>query len=598
MLFRSQGSTSGFVHYDSRHISVEGLPFHTSKGVSVMSVKPEETLRKDTRGLPEGYDPHMFYEYKISTLSQTATGIESFAYKYIPWKYLRSFAFAIDPTGPFKVAPYAITPENRTRVRQTDSVLLKRTFRRKIFNWGYSQVPNYNNQSVCWSPNPQSYNQFVSESSGSVSDQLPLPDEAKDTTSRTRLLGSNQGTMRFFKSYINSPGRTVSKIDTTRQIQDFGPTSPSCSAVGGVTLVDRTGYDTDTWTVMPTAAVFAPSDLITLRTQEYAYLESLISQQAVSMLKDWSPSRRSSTLFRNIVELRDIPRSIASLRATLGDLRSLQTSLGRLKLDKIVFDLKKTSKHIPDEYLSYHFGWKQTYKDLMELLKLPEAMSKKYEFLIRRAGKPTTFRVKRDFTSALSASVPNFDYNTAPFPNEYDILTKSRIERVTQVRLVINATFDFPTPNSVSFRTKDYLDRVGLIPRPTDLYNLTPWTWLLDWFTGLGSYVELIDNMARDDSLINWGFFTAKTSGRLITNRQSKTDNVSRLSIFPNPTITTTSTVVNNHESVLNYECQIRKDAATALSVKTIAGMNLSPYQLSILGALLAQRKAMFIPHS
>ena len=48
--------------------------------------------RYDTRGLPEGYDPHKFYEYRRDTLVKTANGIESFAYKYIPWSIMESFA--------------------------------------------------------------------------------------------------------------------------------------------------------------------------------------------------------------------------------------------------------------------------------------------------------------------------------------------------------------------------------------------------------------------------------------------------------------------------------------------------------------------------
>jgi hypothetical protein len=172
------------------------------------------------------------------------------------------------------------------------------------------------------------------------------------------------------------------------------------------------------------------------------------------------------------------------------------------------------------------------------------------------------------------------------------------LERNTELRLVINANFDFPPLNIVSFRSGQFLDRAGLVPRPTDIYNLVPWTWLVDWFTGLGSYVELIDNMARDDSLINWGMITGKTTGKLITRRTSKVDNTARTSVNNVNVSTVITTVPYAHESTLNYECQIRKDAAAALSVKTTAGPNLNVYQQSIIGAILAQRKGSFTPRS
>jgi len=404
--------------------------------------------------------------------------------------------------------------------------------------------------------------------------------------------------MRFFKSYINSPARRAWKTLKSVQIDDYGP-NPSCSAVGGTTNLNTDSTAIYSYYFEPTAAVLYPWQIEALRDMEYAYLENLISKNAISMLKDWSPHKRSSTLFRNIVELRDIPRSVASLQGTLINLRSLYTSMSKGRLRDIVFDLKKTANDIPNEYLSYHFGWKQTYKDVMELLALPTTLSKKYDFLIKRAGKPTTFRLKREFLSGLSDGLPgSFDYDKAPFPTEYDFQTETVLTRKTELRLVINSTFDFPPPNLISFRSHDVLDRMGLVPRPTDLYNLTPWTWLIDWFTGLGSYVELIDNMARDTSLVNWGMITGKTTGTFATSLSSKTDDESVISgnAVPFSRVYTTRKMV--HTSKLEYECQIRKDVANAFDVKTIAGLNLSAYQLSILGALLAQRKDKFIPRS
>jgi hypothetical protein len=563
-----------------------------------MTINPSEILRIDTRGLPEGYDPHMFYEYRHRTLVEAADGIESFAYKYIPWTYLRSFAIALDPTYPFKVASHRITSENRTRYRSVASVLQKRRRITKNFNISHAQTPNYHGISACWSPTLNETITATFNGDTEITTQPALVDIVVDTTSRSRIIGSEQGTMRFFKSYINSPPRVVRQTEEYKSYLVPAPGIPSlsCSAVGGTGNTRTDSTDTKNVEFVPSAAVLFPNSVTTLRNIEYAYLESLISKNAISMFKEWSPNKRTSTLFRNIVELRDIPRSIASLQKTLGDLRSLYTSLSRGTLRQIVFDLKRTSADIPNEWLSFHFGWKQTYKDVMDLLALPEKLSKKYDFLIKRAGKPTSFKLKRNFTSALVDGLPAFEYDSATM--EYGVIHKTRLERETELRLVINAVFDFPPLNPVSFRSHNYLDRIGLVPRPTDLYNLVPWTWLVDWFTGLGSYVELIDNMARDETLINWGMITGKTTGRLITNRTSKVDNrvTTSVDFVGSSTVINSSTLI--HESALHYECQIRKDAAAALSVKTIAEPNLSAYQQSILGALLAQRKGSFTPRS
>lgn len=159
------------------------------------------------------------------------------------------------------------------------------------------------------------------------------------------------------------------------------------------------------------------------------------------------------------------------------------------------------------------------------------------------------------------------------------------------MRLVVNATFDFPPINSPSFRFNDYLDRLGVRPRVTDVYNLVPWTWLVDWFTGLGNYVELIDNINHDPSLINWGMITCHTEGKLITDWRSKSDISHSFSVFNQGSQNVTEVRDNPHTSVLNYECQTRSDVAGILDVKlTSVPSSLTAYQKSILGALLAQR--------
>jgi hypothetical protein len=123
------------------------------------------------------------------------------------------------------------------------------------------------------------------------------------------------------------------------------------------------------------------------------------------------------------------------------------------------------------------------------------------------------------------------------------------------------------------------------------LYNLIPWTWLIDWFTGLGNYVEIIDNQARDDSLINWGMITGHTTGILTTDLKSFVDDRSYTHEDFVGTTSVISTRQLNHTSTLNYECSVRKDVATIFSVKTTCEPNLSAYQKSIIGAILAQRR-------
>lgn len=59
-----------------------------------------------------------------------------------------------------------------------------------------------------------------------------------------------------------------------------------------------------------------------------------------------------------------------------------------------------------------------------------------------------------------------------------------------------------------------YVDRalelLGMELTPDVVYNLTPWTWLLDWFWSLGSTVNYVSNFGLSNNVLNYAYFTQK----------------------------------------------------------------------------------------
>jgi hypothetical protein len=551
----------------------------------------EPTSYSDTRGLPDGMDTEQLFRYRYDTVVKDAVGFESFLYKLIPYQYVKSFAFAIDPTYRFKVAPSTITAANRTKYRATDSVTLQRKWTRSVSFRSWSQLSNYKGVAVCSSP----YLVYTSSSnpaqSGSLSSQPPLPDILKDTTKRTRLPGSSQGELEFFKASSNSPPRTSLYVVNGRRTVSGNTVGPSCSEVGGVP--DYEVGSTETWltNIFPSAATLSKSTYDSLRASELSLCRGESARNLVPMLKGISPYSRQYSLSRNVAELKDLPRSVLQLQQTARDLHRVYSSLaGSPKLRSQLFDNVSTAaSNLPGEYLSYHFGWKQLHKDLSDLLTLPEKISKKLNFLISRSGKATTFRSKRNSLGS-GTGVSGYVYDV--FDHEWEPTHNSRIVREYETRLVVNAIFDFPPINTPHLRSRFIYDQVGLIPRFIDVYNIIPWTWLVDWFTGLGNYLELIEEVNHDPSLINWGIITTNCSGKLITeftyiNATQNDFYHNNVRISP----TAAENMLKRHTSVLEFECQTRQNVASVLSVeRTTVPESLSGYRLSILGALLAQR--------
>lgn len=560
-----------------------------------MTITLTRAPQVDTRGLPEGYDPQKLFEYRRDTLIKNSSGLESFLFKLMPISLVKSFAFAVDPTYRFKVSPRVITPHNRTRYRGSISVLRNRVYKREKWLTAYEQTPNYKLVSFCWSPHFVYRSVVDPVATGSITTQPLIADRLQDTTSRTRIMGSEDGTLKLFKGTLRSPPRsTQTGTIMTGILTGTAINQPLCGEVGGILNRAYGSTDMTRETHAPTGATLSLGAYNQLRDGEIALCQALCQKHAISMLKSINPLRRDYTLFRNLVELRDVQRSIVSLQKTLLDAAKLYRSLASTpKTRKIIFDLKENARNVPNEYLSYHFGWKQLYRDLKDLLELPAKTSKKVNFLMRRSGKPTTLSSIRDIVSSNTSGVSGFDYNG--MSTEHSVLIGSRIERTSQVRLVVNCKWDFPPVNSVEFKRHVFAERIGLVPRPTDIYNLVPWTWLIDWFTGLGNYIELIDEVNRDKSLINWGLISCTSTGSLITDHSSKSTIV-RDSRADNGTGSSVTTFTQNrHTSTFDFKCKTRSDVSTILDVKvTSVPSSLTVYQKSILGALIAQRTGTF----
>lgn len=531
----------------------------------------------------------MLYEYRHDTLAKNARGLESFLYRLIPASFVRSVAFAIDPTYRFKVSPVTITPPNRTRYRQTASLLQIRTRTYSPYKTTWSQESNYKGIAICSSPYLVYHPVDMASTTVTLAPQPALPDIIKDTTSRTRLYGSYQGELELFKSQLISPSRTTHWPRIERKFTVGAPADSTCRAAGGVPDYE-TGTAEGQKYFYSSGASLSLSTYNALTASEIAFNKALAQKYAISMLKGIGPYSRDYSLTRNIVELRDLPRSVLSLKNTMEDLRKVFNTFASSRSTRdLIFDLRKTSKNIPSEYLSYHFGWRQTYKDLVDLLDLPQKLSKRISFLIQRSGKPTTLRSKRIHLSA-ETGVSGFTYDSVS-NHEWFQTTVSRIVRESEIRLVVSSTFDFPPINEPILRSKFFYEKIGVTPRFIDVYNITPWTWLFDWFTGLGNYLELIEEINHDPSLINWGMVTVKTSGQLISDYTSVVPSFT--DIYQDNVLVSSShiNVPNTHSSRLIYECQTRQDIASILDVKrTSVPSSLSAYQYSILGALLAQR--------
>ena len=514
--------------------------------------------QKDTRGLPFGLDPRMFYEYSSQKRRQSATGLEGFLYKLMPYDLIKSLAFAIDPLSQFKISATRISPTSRIRTRTQMSALDERsfTYTRDAGVAPYKYLPG----------GFQIHDQFTYVQPA----QLSLPQKSEDITAGDRPVNSDMGEFSKWEAQPISSPRSASFHEVQTRWYDDYPSGYTYRSYGYYNYIGH-----------GPAAYIARNDVESLRGMIQGDALAVMQKNVLGLYRQCSSQRKATTLFRNVVELRDLPRSIVQLQQTLLNLKSAYdvTKLPRSLYEKL-HSYKTNARDIPKEYISYMFGWRQTYSDISDLLLAPERISKRINFLIRRNGKATTYRSEKVIPRGDMAS-SGFVYSQ--FPSETVLGNDSNVTFEHKLKMVINTTFEFPDVDSPTFRKKEYLRQLGVVPSVTDLYNLTPWTWLFDWFTGFGKYVEVIDAINSDKDLINWGLCTCLTTGELKTTYSGKVQNADTSGTDP----TRFTYPVSGHSSLLKFRSHLRKDVSTILNVKSAGERDtLTPYQLSILGAL------------
>jgi len=521
------------------------------------------------------FDPNKLYLEGRSFHRVGASGLGKLVMEIIPFSVIRSFGLAIDPMKKFRVAPLKITPVNRTRVRTISSVLDPRSWIShkdiKVY-YSYSEEGRF----FCYSVPILHPSSGVTVNGGAnLPSQPALTITTKDTTARTRPPESEFGEFTSRKYTMNSSPRKywAYHYDRTDLPMDC---HPQTSIEDAHYLVEGTGP----------SALMSKASLDALFDAEETKLGALMQKDCLKMLSRVVPASRRYSAFRNVVELRDLPKSILSLRRAMENFHN-SIQFVSVADRKWIFG-PFVGKSIPGEYVSYHFGWKQIYNDVMDLLVKPIRAAQEVNRLMLRSGKPTTYRTSRKLEGERTTT-PALEYDVRG--GEESPTDETNHERNHELRLVVSATFDFPKVNIPQFRKQLFLEKVGVYPRVTDMYNLVPWSWLVDWATGLGDYVEAIDTINTDPSLYNWGLLTGITKGKITTTHKFKCTSTHYYRQLYEPGITQTVVMPFQHSSVLEYRLQIRKNIASAYDVKTILEPGgLSLYQQSILGAIMLSR--------
>lgn len=152
---------------------------------------------------------------------------------------------------------------------------------------------------------------------------------------------------------------------------------------------------------------------------------------------------------------------------------------------------KKKPIHLgPDAILAWELGWSPLISDLLSLFDLAKDIDDRVAYL-KALDKGT--RIRRRL-------LPRTKTDTSWVPNGYQVTIPYRVcyqadvwnETFEEVWFTVNAVLqDTPLPNDdASLRTLSQDIVLGLKFEPYHVWDYIPWTWLIDYFSNVGDFME------------------------------------------------------------------------------------------------------------
>lgn len=204
------------------------------------------------------------------------------------------------------------------------------------------------------------------------------------------------------------------------------------------------------------------------------------------------PGQPTAGLGQMLAEMRDLPRTLRGTARTFS--KSWNSMRGRRGFNP---------KTYANEWVNQNFGWLPFISDCRKLYNTYKNLDKQLNYLKRNNGK----WVKRHCTLSNTESsniVSEYAVTShAPVLNTYYCLGMSTADQgSTRIvsRELIHDWFEgrfryyIPDIETPVWKTKAVAELFGLMPNAALLWELTPWSWLIDWFSNVGDILANLDN--------------------------------------------------------------------------------------------------------
>jgi hypothetical protein len=172
-----------------------------------------------------------------------------------------------------------------------------------------------------------------------------------------------------------------------------------------------------------------------------------------------------------------------------------------------------------DEFLNVEFGALPLVSDVQDIWRAAEAADKRISQLERDSGR----LVRRRYVFPLERTVGAEEVVKNPWPGSpalrtgstgaYDAITGKLVRvRTTESRMWFSGayTYLYPKGDNALEKTRraaaNLRSTFGLDLTPELFWELTPWSWAVDWVSNIGDVMTNMSRLSRDNLVLRWGY--------------------------------------------------------------------------------------------
>lgn len=201
---------------------------------------------------------------------------------------------------------------------------------------------------------------------------------------------------------------------------------------------------------------------------------------------------------------------LVDLAVTLGEIK--REGIPSLAFGRSFFERTQRAKNAGGDYLNYEFGWKPLVNDVLKAADATVDSDDVLQYYAANSGK--LIRRRYSFPTQLtnSTTVDSSGTNARPVPaievGYWQTTGQLHTTTTSRQRTWFSGAFTYYLPPQGSLRYKNALlaKKYGHRLTPEVLWNLTPWTWAVDWFGNIGDVVHNISAFHNDGLVMPWAY--------------------------------------------------------------------------------------------